>query len=115
MDSAQGCDLAPIFGDLSQIEKLSEIKPPLRDSLLNIEETILIFLMGQDYYLKVHKYSVVVCLGISDGFGSHLFFSTGKLSTYQQISKIPSEFFKIFDRNFGRKSSQLFYIHTYIS
>ena len=45
MDSAQGCDLAPIFGDLSQIEKLSEIKPPLEDSLLNIEETILIFLM----------------------------------------------------------------------
>ena len=27
--SAQGCDLAPLFGDLSQSEKLSEIKPPL--------------------------------------------------------------------------------------
>ena len=26
---AQGRDLAPIFGDLSQSEKLSEIKPPL--------------------------------------------------------------------------------------
>ena len=27
--SAQDSDLAPFFGDLSQIEKLSEIKPPL--------------------------------------------------------------------------------------
>ena len=26
---AQGIDLAPIFGDLSQSKKLSEIKPPL--------------------------------------------------------------------------------------
>ena len=38
MDSAQGYDLALIFGDLSQIEKFSQIKPPLADSLLNIEE-----------------------------------------------------------------------------
>ena len=30
MDSAQGPALAPIFGDLSQSEKLSEIKPPLK-------------------------------------------------------------------------------------
>ena len=29
MDSAQGSDLAPSFGDVSQIEKLSEINPPL--------------------------------------------------------------------------------------
>ena len=29
MHSAQKSDLAPIFGDLSQSEKLSEIKPPL--------------------------------------------------------------------------------------
>ena len=29
MDSAQGSDLTPIFGDLNQSEKLSEIKPPL--------------------------------------------------------------------------------------
>ena len=29
MDSAQGGDMAPIFGDLSQSEELSEIKPPL--------------------------------------------------------------------------------------
>ena len=29
VDNAQGCDLAPIFGDLSQSKKLSEIKPPL--------------------------------------------------------------------------------------
>ena len=29
MDNAQGRDLAPSFGDLSQIEKLSEIKLPL--------------------------------------------------------------------------------------
>ena len=29
MDSAQSCDLAPIFGDLSHSEKLSEIKQPL--------------------------------------------------------------------------------------
>ena len=28
MDSAQGCDLAPLFRDLSQSEKLSEIEPP---------------------------------------------------------------------------------------
>ena len=28
MDSAQESDLAPIFGDLSPNEKLSEIKPP---------------------------------------------------------------------------------------
>ena len=28
-EDAQGRDLAPIFGDLSQSEKLSEIKPPL--------------------------------------------------------------------------------------
>ena len=29
MDSAQGCELAAYFGDLRQIEKLSEIKPSL--------------------------------------------------------------------------------------
>ena len=29
MNTAQGRDLAPIFGDLSQGEKLSEIKQPL--------------------------------------------------------------------------------------
>ena len=29
MDSALASDMAPIFEDLSQIEKLSEIKPPL--------------------------------------------------------------------------------------
>ena len=29
MDSAQGSDLAPMFEVLSQIEKNSEIKPPL--------------------------------------------------------------------------------------
>ena len=29
VDSPQGCSLVPIFGDLSQSEKLSEIKPPL--------------------------------------------------------------------------------------
>ena len=29
MDCAQGSDLPPIFGDLSQGEKLSEIDPPL--------------------------------------------------------------------------------------
>ena len=29
MDSAQGCNSAAIFGELSQSEKLSEIKPPL--------------------------------------------------------------------------------------
>ena len=28
-EDAQGCDLAPFFGDLSQSEKLSEIKLPL--------------------------------------------------------------------------------------
>ena len=30
MDSAQESDLAPFFEDLSQSEKLSEIKPPLQ-------------------------------------------------------------------------------------
>ena len=30
MDSAQGNDLASIFGDVSQSETLSEIKPPLQ-------------------------------------------------------------------------------------
>ena len=30
MDSAQGSYLAPFFGDVSQSEKHSEIKPPLR-------------------------------------------------------------------------------------
>ena len=30
MDSAQGRDLAPIFGELSQTEKLSKIKLPLK-------------------------------------------------------------------------------------
>ena len=29
MDSAQGSYLAPIYGDLSQTEKLSDIKPPV--------------------------------------------------------------------------------------
>jgi hypothetical protein len=29
IENAQRSDLAPIFGDLSQSEKLSEIKPPL--------------------------------------------------------------------------------------
>ena len=32
MDNAQDTDLAPYFGDFSQSEKLSEIKPPLGDS-----------------------------------------------------------------------------------
>jgi hypothetical protein len=31
MDSVQGIDLAPSFGDLGQSEKLSEIKPSLRE------------------------------------------------------------------------------------
>ena len=31
MQSAQESDLAPLFGDLSQSEKLSEIKPPSQD------------------------------------------------------------------------------------
>ena len=30
VDSAQGCDLAPIIGDLSQSENFSEIKSPLK-------------------------------------------------------------------------------------
>jgi hypothetical protein len=30
VDSAQGCDLVAIFGDLSQSEKLSEINPSLK-------------------------------------------------------------------------------------
>ena len=29
VDSAQGPDLAPFYGDLSQSEKISEVKPPL--------------------------------------------------------------------------------------
>ena len=29
MDSVQGSDLAPVFGDVSQSEKVSEIKLPL--------------------------------------------------------------------------------------
>ena len=33
MDRAQDGDFAPFFGDLSQSEKLSEIKPPLKDIL----------------------------------------------------------------------------------
>ena len=33
MGSSQGLDLAPFFGDLSQSEELSEIKPPLKDIL----------------------------------------------------------------------------------
>ena len=33
MDSAQGTDSAPIFGDVSKSERLSEIKPPLMDQL----------------------------------------------------------------------------------
>ena len=33
MDSAQGSDLAPIFGDLNNSGKLSEIKPPLWQKL----------------------------------------------------------------------------------
>ena len=41
MDSAQESDLAPLFGDLSQNEKLSEIKPPLagrcEDCILPLE------------------------------------------------------------------------------
>ena len=32
MDSAQDSDLAPFLGDMSQSEKLSEIKPPLADA-----------------------------------------------------------------------------------
>ena len=34
---AQGSDLAPMFGDLSQIEKLFEIKPPLIILFVNIQ------------------------------------------------------------------------------
>jgi len=30
VDKAQGCDLAPCFGDLKQNEKLSEINQPLK-------------------------------------------------------------------------------------
>ena len=36
VDSAQGSDLAPIFEDLSQSEKLSEIKPPLH-RIMNVK------------------------------------------------------------------------------
>ena len=48
MDSVQGCDLTPLIGDLSLMEKLSEVKPPLQlyffkiffstDTLANIED-----------------------------------------------------------------------------
>ena len=34
LDSAQGCDLAPIFADLSKSEKLSEIEPPLEKNTI---------------------------------------------------------------------------------
>ena len=45
MDSAQGqdSDLAPFFGDFSQIEKLSEIKPPL---ILHKDKSTLQFWTG---------------------------------------------------------------------
>jgi hypothetical protein len=34
LEDAQGSDLAPIFGDFSQSEKLSEIKPPLESKYM---------------------------------------------------------------------------------
>ena len=40
MDSAQGCDLASIIEDLSQSEKLSEIKPPLK--IINATESAIL-------------------------------------------------------------------------
>ena len=39
MDSAEGCDLAPFFGDLSQSEKLSDIKPELDKFSIMISST----------------------------------------------------------------------------
>ena len=39
VDSAQGSDLAFIFGDLSQSEKLSEINPPLACTYCNFKRT----------------------------------------------------------------------------
>ena len=38
MDSALGSDLAPVLGDLSQSEKLSEINPPLLYDTFSIVE-----------------------------------------------------------------------------
>ena len=38
MDSAQDSDLRPLFGDLSQLKKLSAIKPPLIMDLSSLLE-----------------------------------------------------------------------------
>ena len=47
MDSAQGCDLALIFGDLNHNEKLSEIMPPFTHQ---INEYIALQLCGKTAY-----------------------------------------------------------------
>ena len=55
MDSAQESDLAPIFGDLSQREKLSEINLPLEfleSAYLGIVHEI-ISLLGQKHVTQL--------------------------------------------------------------
>ena len=46
VDSAQERDLAPVFGDLSQSEKNSKIKPPLKKLMF--------------YYIQMIQQSVLV-------------------------------------------------------
>ena len=53
MDSAQESDLAPFFGDLSQSEKLSEIKPPLVLRRLLVETGYKYFLFFVSFIINI--------------------------------------------------------------
>ena len=49
VDTAQGCDLASIIVDLSQSEKLSEIKPPLK--IINATESAILCTNANAFYV----------------------------------------------------------------
>ena len=57
MDSTQGSDLEPIFGDWSQSEKLSEIKPPLANSFARTGHSLNIYHIS----FQVHYQKIIHC------------------------------------------------------
>ena len=69
LHTAQNCHLAPFFGDLSQDEKNSEIKPPLKkgelvDKICILVTTVYVYfaysddeddIVGQDVNVQQHR------------------------------------------------------------
>ena len=62
MDSAQGSDLAPFFGDLRQSDNISEIKPPLSSDQ---EFSFRLFSRKNSLALKIFS----VYVDLVEGFG----------------------------------------------